>query len=484
MSFYNCVEKPSRMEYDVDYVPTIFTYPTKSKASTAQSRLCRYKRLINRRRKALTTTRKLTTSRCKNKDDQMFVFNGSDMDVQQTIVLESSSVNGDTTQEQVVATDQTDAVIVSERSGDQAFDHSYANFNIRQSADVPQNFNEQEKASLQDKSSLEEERMTELEELISKQGSLITILKSEYQKALSSCSPFKRLEGDNEQTRFYTGLPSYKIFEFLLEKLKPISPTYDRHGLSAGDQLLLVMMKLRLATMHKDLAYRFGIHVSRVTKIFHHWIDVMSRELQQLISWPDHELVRKTLPDCFKPKYIRTKCIIDCSEVFIQRPTSLSARAETYSSYKSHNTVKFLVAISPTGAIIYVSKCWGGRVSDKHLTSSCGFLDKLMHGDLVLADRGFDISEELALHGATLAIPPFTKGKLQLSQREVEESRNLSRIRIHVERAIGRLKYYKILHSTLPIALVKRPYETNYATIDKILIVCSALCNIQPPLIT
>ena len=206
------------------------------------------------------------------------------MDVQQTIVLESSIVNGDTTQEQVVATDRTDTVIVNERSGDQVFDHSYANFNIRQSADVPQNFNKQEKASLQDKGNLEEERMTELEELISKQGSLITVLKSKYQKALSSCSSFKRLEGDDEQTRFYTGLPSYKIFDFLLEKLKPISLTYDQYGLFAGDQLLLVMMKLRLATVHKDLAYRFGIHVSQVTKNFYHWIDVMSRGLQQLIS--------------------------------------------------------------------------------------------------------------------------------------------------------------------------------------------------------
>ena len=70
--------------------------------------------------------------------------------------------------------------------------------------------------------------------------------------------------------------------------------------------------------------------------------------------------------------------------------------------------------------------------------------------------------------------PPYscttivTKGKLQLPQREVEESRNLSRIRIHVERAIGRLKYYKVLHSALPIALVKRPYASYYATIPYI----------------
>ena len=32
---------------------------------------------------------------------------------------------------------------------------------------------------------------------------------------------------------------------------------------------------------------------------------------------------------------------------------------------------------------------------------------------MVLADRGFDIADELALYGASLAIPPFTRGKDQ-----------------------------------------------------------------------
>jgi len=60
-----------------------------------------------------------------------------------------------------------------------------------------------------------------------------------------------------------------------------------------------------------------------------------------------------------------------------------------------------------------------------------------MHGGLVLADRGFDISEELALHGVTLAVPPFTnKGKPQLSSRT---------FRIH---EIGRLN---LQEKTLPI---------------------------------
>ena len=65
------------------------------------------------------------------------------------------------------------------------------------------------------------------------------------------------------------------------------------------------------------------------------------------------------------------------------------------------------------------------------MTSHSGFLNKLMNGDLVLADRGFDITEPLALCSASLA---FTKGKSQLSQKEVETARELSRVRIHVER--------------------------------------------------
>ena len=65
------------------------------------------------------------------------------------------------------------------------------------------------------------------------------------------------------------------------------------------------------------------------------------------------------------------------------------------------------------------------------------------HGDLVLPDRGFNIQDELALVGASLKVPPCTKGKMQLSQREVEVSMTLSCVRIHVERAIGRMKHSK-----------------------------------------
>lgn len=98
---------------------------------------------------------------------------------------------------------------------------------------------------------------------------------------------------------------------------------------------------------------------------------------------------------------------------------------------------------------------------------------------MILADRGFDITEDLALHGSTLAMP---KGKMQLSQREVETSRELSRVRIYVERAIGCIKYYKILQHRFPISLIKTNSEIDFTAIDKVLVICAALSNLQPPL--
>ena len=83
-------------------------------------------------------------------------------------------------------------------------------------------------------------------------------------------------------------------------------------------------------------------------------------------------------------------------------------------------------------------------------------------------------SEELA-RGATLVIPDFTQGKQQLSAREVERSRKMSSVRIHVERLIERLKCYKILSTTMNIGLV--PQANN------IMCICSAISNMHPKLV-
>ena len=151
------------------------------------------------------------------------------------------------------------------------------------------------------------------------------------------------------------------------------------------------------------------------------------------------------MPLCFQPVYgVRVVAIIDCYEIRIEKPSNLTAKGATWSQYKQANTVKILLGISPQGVTTFVSDSWGGRVSDKHLTRESGILRKLLPGDILLADRGFDIAEDVALMQASLEIPVFTKGMphYQLFPIDVEKTRKLANVHIHIERVIGATKSY------------------------------------------
>ncbi|CAL1544743.1 unnamed protein product, partial [Lymnaea stagnalis] len=68
---------------------------------------------------------------------------------------------------------------------------------------------------------------------------------------------------------------------------------------------------------------------------------------------------------------------------------SLLARAQNFSSFKHDHTIKHLIGITPQGYISFISKGLGGRTSDKYVTENSKFLDNLLPGDIILADRGF-----------------------------------------------------------------------------------------------
>ena len=248
------------------------------------------------------------------------------------------------------------------------------------------------------------------------QTSLVYCMPSE--SIMNSKSNFVDIIKDNDKaTSFNTGLPTWKLYQhvssYLIQKYPLSRP--DLAKLTPTDGLLMVLMRLRLNLRMEDLSYRFGISLTSVIEIFQKWIEVMFVHLKFLIKWPTQEIAFQNMPQIFKDLYPRTRCIIDCSEVFIERPYAYQARAKTYSNYKKHNTIKFLIAVTPCGAISFLSKSWGGRATDRCITRNSGFLNLLEAGDVVLADRGFNISEDIALSGARLEIPAFTRGKKQLS---------------------------------------------------------------------
>ena len=126
----------------------------------------------------------------------------------------------------------------------------------------------------------------------------------------------------------FTGLPSYSVFTVLLTHLSP-SVSKEKSlgsGLTLADEMLIILMKISRGSANKLIAFLFDVDESKVTKNFHRWIDIMFQSLQPLVMWPDKEMLVANMSSCFKPWYAKVVCIIDCTEVFIQRPTSLTAR--------------------------------------------------------------------------------------------------------------------------------------------------------------
>ena len=128
--------------------------------------------------------------------------------------------------------------------------------------------------------------------------------------------------GDDEKVKFYTGLPSFDILKTTFEFIKPFV-TRRCLTLTLFQEFILVLMKLRLDVPFQDLAYRFDISLSTVSRIFLAWMIVMDMRLSPLINWPEREDLWRTMPKCFQYSFgKKTTVTIGCFEVFIERPSN------------------------------------------------------------------------------------------------------------------------------------------------------------------
>ncbi|KAL3862189.1 hypothetical protein ACJMK2_026408 [Sinanodonta woodiana] len=138
-------------------------------------------------------------------------------------------------------------------------------------------------------------------------------------------------------------------------------------------------------------------------------------------------------------------------------------------------TWKILVGVSPCGVISFVSNCYAGSISDKKITELSGVLDLCEPGDSVMVDKGFLISDLTTPKGIDVIIPHFKSKMKQFTRRQVEETRRIANLRIHVEREIQRIKVFKILDGVMPICC--------HLTASDVFKICAALTTLQPSLV-
>ncbi|XP_065068781.1 uncharacterized protein LOC135694051 [Rhopilema esculentum] len=104
---------------------------------------------------------------------------------------------------------------------------------------------------------------------------------------------------EDEKVLFYTGLPTLKLLDAVYEHVAQYV-TRRSLTLTKYQELVLALIKLRLNVPYQDLAYRFGVSVPTVSRIFLSWITVMEVRLQPLIYWPEREELWHTMPQSFQ----------------------------------------------------------------------------------------------------------------------------------------------------------------------------------------
>ena len=287
------------------------------------------------------------------------------------------------------------------------------------------------------------------------------------------------LQNDDKKVNVLTGLATYTCLMTIFQYLTPFLKL--KASITCFQQYMLTLMKLRMNLTFDFLGFYFGIDPTTVSRHFKHCVNLIyCRLVPILVVWPERESLRTSLPYVFRNGgYEKTVCIIDCFEIFLEKPSRLRPSAQCYSKYKSHHTMKYLIAICPQGTISFISTGWGGRTSDKFITEHSNFLPNILPGDVVLADRGFLVKESVERCQAELKIPAFTRGKVQLDPVDIENTRSLASLRIHIERDIGVLRQkYTILQNTVPITFTDIETENDVTYLDKIVSVCCGLTNV------
>ena len=167
----------------------------------------------------------------------------------------------------------------------------------------------------------------------------------------------------DDSVKFYTGIPSLACFMLLLNTLLPHAESMKywdknkfqlsnyqknldlkkpgrKHPLHINEEFVLVLVRLKLGLTERHLADIFSVTKSTVSRVYITWIYFLAFTFKEsLLRWPSKEEVRVHMPSSFS-RYPDTRIIIDCTEFFIEKPSSPSAQKATWSDYKHHNTVK------------------------------------------------------------------------------------------------------------------------------------------------
>jgi hypothetical protein len=220
------------------------------------------------------------------------------------------------------------------------------------------------------------------------------------------------------------------------------------------ESFLLTLMCIKCGFPEEHLAYLFNISSSYVSRLFRTRLAFLKTTLRGLYEFPSSEAISENSHPIFKnsSRYYDTALVLDGTEVGSEISSDHVIRAMSWSDYKSRHTAKWVVGLLPSLKVGWVSDCYGGSASDKHICEKEGVFDLLSAGQAVMVDKGFQIRDQLRAKGIGCHILPFLRQGSSFTEDECSQTREIAALRIHIERAIQRIKQYRWLAAPIPIS--------------------------------
>ena len=115
--------------------------------------------------------------------------------------------------------------------------------------------------------------------------------------------------------------------------------------ISAKEQLLMYLSWLKNGFILSHVSFLFQTPKATISRYIITWTNFLYFSLGSIPIWPTREQINKDMPEIFKRTYSSTRCILDCTELYCQRTSSLSTQSSLYSHNKSHATYKGLIGL-------------------------------------------------------------------------------------------------------------------------------------------
>ncbi|KAJ8680192.1 hypothetical protein QAD02_015979 [Eretmocerus hayati] len=282
---------------------------------------------------------------------------------------------------------------------------------------------------------------------------------------------FMDLLKDNNDLMAFTGVTN-KLLDSLIELMsRAESDSLKEYSKSVRERVLLCLCKIRTNLSFCSLAMLFKMSQRACANEFFTTTKTMSKILSNAVYWK--KSFSESSLSCVP--YKQTKVMLNCSEVKIEKKRCSDCHKSMLSQNQISDSVKFLLGIAPSGLIVYKSKTFDSKAHGS-VFNHTDFLQLLdLSKEAIMIDESLDIDHDCAVHDVSIVRLPDLQENKEFSNNDVEMIKNISAVRIHINRSLQRFTSFRILQTQVPWRVV--PYLDNICTI------VGAIVNLQHPVL-